>query len=52
MISSKSGYDTDDISILEFDGEEIHGSNEDFIELRTFINSEDLSVESNYEYVK
>ena len=52
MISSKSGYDTDDISILEFDGEEIHGSNEDFIELRTFINSEDLSVKNNYEYVE
>ena len=52
MISSKSGYDTDDISILEFDGEEIHGSNEDFIDLRTFINSEDLSEINNYEYVK
>ena len=52
MISSKSGYDIDDISILEFDGEEIHGSNKDFIELRTYINSEDLSVENNYEYVK
>jgi hypothetical protein len=52
MISSKSGYDTDDISILEFDGEEIHGSNEDFIELRTFINNEDLSLKNNYEYVK
>ena len=52
MISSKSGYDTDDISILEFDGEEIHGNNEDFVELRTFINSEDLSVKNNYEYVK
>jgi hypothetical protein len=52
MISSKSGYDTDDISILEFDGEEIHGSNEDFIELRTFINSEDLGEKNNYEYVK
>ena len=52
MISSKSGYDTDDISILEFDGEEIHGNNEDFVELRTFINSEDLSVKNNYQYVK
>ena len=52
MISSKSGYDTEDISILEFDGEEIHGNNEDFVELRTFINSEDLSVKNNYEYVK
>ena len=52
MISSKSGFDTDDISLLEFDGEEIHGSNEDFIELRTFINSEDLGENNNYEYVK
>jgi hypothetical protein len=52
MISSKSGIDPDDISLLEFDGEVIHGSNDDFMEFRNFVYSNDLDDENSFEYVK
>ena len=48
----KYGIDSDSINILGVCGAIEEGSNDDYIELINFINSNDISLESNYNYIK
>ena len=51
MLASKHGVNPNDITMLEFDGEVVDGNNQEYIELRQFIQQNDLSDEENYNYV-
>lgn len=52
FISAHHNVDTDSIDILEYFGEVVHGNNSDYMLLYNFISSNDMSISSNYEYVK
>jgi len=52
FISSKANIPVDDIDILTKNSEVVHGTNEDYINLTNFIYSNNLSNNTNYEYVK
>ncbi len=43
--------DPDQIDLLQNDGQTIHGNNEDYIELRSFISDNSLVNEANYQFV-
>ena len=51
MLASKHDVNPNDITMLEFDGEVVDGDNQEYIELRQFIQQNDLSEEENYNYV-
>ena len=51
MLASKHDVNPNDITMLEFDGEVVDGDNQEYIELRQFIQQNDFSEEENYNYV-
>ena len=51
MLASKHDINPNDITMLELDGEVIDGDNQEYIELRQFIQQNDLSEEEDYNYV-
>ena len=52
MLASKHNIDADEIDLLELNAEIVDGDNQEYIELRNFVEENDLSIQSNYEYVK
>ncbi len=52
FIASKANISVDDIDLLTNDAEVVHGTNEDYINLRNFISINNLAYSSNYDYVK
>ena len=51
MLASKHNIDADAITLLTNNAEEIRGSNAEYIQLINYINTTDLSLDSNFEYV-
>ncbi len=51
MLASKHDVNPNDITMLEFDGEVVDGDNQEYLELRQFIQENDLSQDENYNYV-
>ncbi|WP_163714758.1 CotH kinase family protein [Mangrovibacterium lignilyticum] len=51
FLADNNGVDKDDIDILEYDSEVVEGTNEDYLALLDFITTNDLSVETNYNYI-
>jgi hypothetical protein len=51
MLASKHDVDADDITLLTNNAEVIEGSNDEYYQLLNYINSTDLSIDSNFEYV-
>ena len=52
FIASKANISADEIDLLTIDAEVLHGTNEDYINLRNFIAINNLAYSSNYDYVK
>jgi len=52
FIASHHNIDKNSIDLLEKDGTEINGDNQHYSDLKTFLNSNNLSDDSNYEIVK
>jgi hypothetical protein len=52
FLASKSGVDPSDINLLEFDGQTVHGSNEEYLNLIQFMEANYLGLQENYDYVK
>ena len=52
MLASKHNVDADEIDLLELNAEIVDGDNQEYIELRNFVQENDLSIQSNYEYVE
>lgn len=50
-LESNHGVDADEIDILENNSEIVEGSNEEYLELLAFMNSNNLANNANYEYV-
>lgn len=50
MLASK--HNVDDITLLTNYAEEVQGSNEEYLQLINYINSTDLSINENFEYVE
>ena len=51
MLASKHDVNPNDITMLEFDGEVVDGDNEEYLELKQFIQQNDLTEEENYQFV-
>ena len=51
FLASKHGIDIDEIDLLEFSGEVIHGDNLEYMSMIDFINTNNLSNQSNYQTV-
>ena len=51
MLASKHNIDADDITLLSNNAEEIEGTNQEYLQLIDYINTTDLTVDSNFEYV-
>ena len=51
MLASKHNIDAETITLLTNNAEEIEGSNAEYIQLINYINTTDLSLDSNFEYV-
>ena len=51
MLASKHNVNPNDITMLEFDGEVVDGDNQEYLELRQFIQENHLSHDENYNYV-
>ncbi len=52
MLASKHNIDADDITLLTGNAEIVEGSNEEYNQLINYISSVNLSIDSNFEYVK
>ncbi len=52
MLASKHNVDADQIDLLEFNAQIIDGDNQEYLELRDFVSQNDLSIQSNYEFVE
>ena len=52
MLASKHDIDANNITLLTNNGEVIEGSNEEYNDLIDYIETNDLSIDSNFEYVK
>ena len=52
MLASKHNVNANEIDLLELNAEIVDGDNQEYIELRNFVEENDLSIQSNYEYVK
>ncbi len=50
-LASLHGHAPTDINLLEFNGDVIHGSNEDYLAMISFVNTNSLSSEANYRRV-
>jgi len=50
-LASKNNVDPNTIDLLEKDGLVKFGSNEDYLELRSFFTDEDLTISANYEHI-
>ena len=48
-IENNHNIDPDKIDFLEFDGSIINGSNQQFLEMATFIGSNDMTIQTNYD---
>jgi hypothetical protein len=51
MLASKHNIDADDITLLSDNAEEIQGTNQEYLQLIDYINTTDLTIDSNFEYV-
>ena len=51
MLASKHNVEADDITLLTNNAEEIEGSNDEYNQLISYVNSTNLSLDSNFEYV-
>ena len=51
MLASKHNIDADDITLLSDNAEEIEGTNQEYLQLIDYLNTTDLTVDSNFEYV-
>jgi hypothetical protein len=49
---SNYGLDDDSVDMLERDYNVIAGSNEDYLEMLNYLNSHDLAISENYNYIK
>lgn len=49
FLSAKSGVPTDEIHLLELQGQVKHGSNEGYLQLYQYIEQNDLSIPANYQ---
>ena len=52
FLAAKSGVDPDDIDLLEFNGDIVHGSNIEYLNLLQYLQVNSLTNQANYEYVK
>ena len=52
MLASKHNLNADEITVLTNNAEIIEGSNEEYNQLIDYINSNDLSVDANFEYIR
>lgn len=52
FLSDHHNVDPDSVDLLELNGLVINGDNSDYIKLYIFISSNNLAIQSNYEYVK
>ena len=52
FLASKANVDPNEIDILTNNAEIVHGTNEDYLNLRNFISENSLTIAANYEYVK
>lgn len=52
FLASHHGISPDEINILEFEGSTIHGDNSAYLQLIDFVENNDLSLSSNYDWVK
>lgn len=52
FLANKFNIDPDSLDLLEFGGEVIHGSNEEYFELLNMINNEDLENDVVYDEIK
>ncbi|RKD90729.1 CotH kinase family protein [Mangrovibacterium diazotrophicum] len=51
FLADNNGIDKDEIDLLEYDGTVVEGSNENYVAMLNFIDSNDLSVTDNYNYI-
>ena len=51
FLAAKWGVDPDEIDLLEFGGSIIHGSNDNYLNLLDFLETEDLSIPANYDFI-
>ena len=51
MVASKHDVNPNDVTMLEFNAEVVDGDNTEYVELRQFIQQNDLSDDENYNYV-
>ena len=51
MLASKHDVNANDITMLEFNAEVVDGDNTEYVELRQFVQQNDLSDDENYNYV-
>ena len=51
MLASKHDVNANDITMLELNAEEVDGDNSEYLELRQFVQQNDLSDDENYNYV-
>jgi hypothetical protein len=52
FLASKANVDPSEIDILTNNAEIVHGTNEDYLNLKYFISENSLTIAANYEYVK
>ena len=51
MLASKHNIEAEDVTLLTNNAEEIEGTNDEYNQLISYINSTNLSLDSNFEYV-
>ncbi len=51
FLAARHGLDPDKLDILERDAQVVHGTNEEYLELIQFINTNNLLFSQNYDYV-
>ena len=52
MLASKHNLDADEITLLTNNAEIIEGSNEEYNQIIDYINTNDLSIDTNFEYIR
>ena len=52
MLASKHNIDSDKITLLSNNAEEIKGSNSEYVQLIEYVENTDLSVDKNFEFVQ
>ena len=51
FLASKANVSADEVDLLEFNGDIIHGDNADYLQMLSFLNSNSLVNEANYEFI-